>query len=127
MKDSVKLLFCTGVCLILTLSLLSIDDKKESENNLVYNTGNTHTESVSEANTPVSSENSGTEKYILMYDSDKDSVLLITKKEDGTEIITPVDSINPYYLTSEDINTLTQGIELISRKDMFVLIEDLSS
>lgn len=75
----------------------------------------------------VSMPNSPTEKYILQYNRQNDSVVLITKKADGTEIISEVDSINPYYLTDEDIKALTAGIELTSREDMFILIEDFSS
>lgn len=75
----------------------------------------------------VSMPNSPTEKYILRYNRQNDSVVLITKKADGTEIISEVDSINPYYLTDEDIKALTAGIELTSREDMFILIEDFSS
>lgn len=80
-----------------------------------------------EAAQEVSMPNSPTEKYILQYSEQNNSVILITKKTDGTEIISEVDSINPYYLTDEDIKALTAGIELTSREDMFILIEDFSS
>ncbi len=127
MKESAKILFYTGLCLILTVTLISLDNQKKPSTDYIYNTTTKQTTPKTEPDKKVSSENSPTERYILRYDPDKDSVLLITKKEDGTEIVTPVESINPYYLTSEDINTLTAGIELSSREDMFILIEDLSS
>lgn len=75
----------------------------------------------------VSVENSPTEKYILKYNPNTDTVYLITQKTDGTQIMSPVESINPFYLTGEDISTLIQGIELTSREDMYILIEDFSS
>ena len=75
----------------------------------------------------VSVENSPTEKYILKYNQNTDTVYLITQKTDGTQIMSPVESINPFYLTSEDISTLIQGIELTNREDMYILIEDFSS
>ncbi len=70
---------------------------------------------------------SETAMYILKYNTETDTVLLITKKSDGTELISPVESINTTYLTESDIEALTKGIELTSREDMFILIEDYSS
>lgn len=75
----------------------------------------------------VSVDNSPTEKYILKYNKETDTVYLVTQKTDGTRIISPVESIKPFYLTAEDISALTSGIELTSREDMFILIEDFSS
>ncbi len=75
----------------------------------------------------VSTENSETEKYILRYYPNRDTVMLISKKKDGTEIMSPVESINPYYLTDEDVKALIEGIELTSMEDVYILIEDLSS
>ncbi len=75
----------------------------------------------------VSMENCPTEKYILKYNPNTDTVYLITQKTDGTQIMSPVESINPFYLTGEDISTLLQGIELTNREDMYILIEDFSS
>ena len=75
----------------------------------------------------VSVENSPTEKYILKYDQNTNAVYLITQKTDGTQIMSPVESINPFYLTGEDINALIRGIELTNREDMYILIEDFSS
>ncbi len=75
----------------------------------------------------VSVPNSPTEKYILKYNEKANAVYLITKKTDGTEIISPVESIKPFYLTDDDIKALTEGIELTEKEDMFVLIEDFSS
>lgn len=127
MKDSAKILFYTGLCLIVTVTFISLDTHKKPSTDYIYNTSNKQTTLQNEYDKEVSTENSPTERYILRYDPNKDSVLLITKKEDGTEIVTFVESINPYYLTSEDINALTAGIELVSKEDMFILIEDLSS
>lgn len=127
MKEPAKFLIYTGLCLILAVSLISFDNQKSPSSEHIYNISDNQKSPQSEAEIEVSTENSPTEKYILRYDESKDSVLLITKKEDGTEVVTTVESINPYYLTSEDINTLTAGIELVSREDMFILIEDLSS
>ena len=70
---------------------------------------------------------SETEKYILKYAENENAVYLITKKTDGTEIISPVESINPFYLTDEDLSLLKEGIELTKREDMYILIEDYSS
>jgi len=75
----------------------------------------------------VSTQNSETEKYILRYYPTRDTVMLIAKKADGTEIMSPVESINPYYLTDDDIKALIEGIELTSMEDVYILIEDLSS
>ncbi len=127
MKESAKILFYTGLCLIVTVTFISLDNQKKPSTDYIYNTSNKQTIPQNEYDKEVSTENSPTERYILRYDPNKDSVLLITKKEDGTEIVTFVESINPYYLTSEDINALTAGIELVSKEDMFILIEDLSS
>ncbi len=75
----------------------------------------------------VSTQNSETEKYILRYYPTRDTVMLIAKKADGTEIMSPVESINPYYLTDDDIKALIAGIELENMEDVYILIEDLSS
>lgn len=75
----------------------------------------------------VSVQNYPTEKYILKYKEITNTVYLVTKKTDGTEIMSPVESIKPFYLTEEDLALLTEGIELTEREDMFILIEDFSS
>ena len=75
----------------------------------------------------VSTQKSETEKYILRYYPTRDTVMLIAKKADGTEIMSPVESINPYYLTDDDVKALIEGIELTSMEDVYILIEDLSS
>ena len=75
----------------------------------------------------VSTTNSETEVYILRYNPDSQKVELVTKKADGTEIVSNVNSINPFYLTEEDIKKLTEGIFVTTREDMFILIEDFSS
>ena len=75
----------------------------------------------------VSVQSGETEAYILRLRTQDNTVELVTKKSDGTQIITPVEGIKTYYLTDEDIKALRQGIEMPSREDMYILIEDLSS
>ncbi len=75
----------------------------------------------------VSTQNSETEVYILRYNPDSKKVELVTKKTDGTEIVSNVNNINPFYLTEEDMKKLTEGIVVTTREDMFILIEDFSS
>jgi len=75
----------------------------------------------------VSVPNTRTEVYILRLSADTDTVELVFQKKDGTQIISAVDSINPYYLTEEDVKALEGGIAMHNREDMYILIEDLSS
>ncbi len=128
-KLIITILICTavGVCLALTLLFTKLSEDKRSE--ITQNP-----EQQLEAPAPAepqtaeaSMQSSETEKYILKYNIENDTVYLITKKTDGTEIISPVESINPFYLTDEDLEALSAGIELTQREDMFILIEDFSS
>ena len=82
-----------------------------------------YTEEITGASTP----HSKTVKYILSYDPKADMVLLITERSDGSRIISPVETIIPGYLTSEDIQNLTDGIVFTSKEDLYVQIEDFSS
>lgn len=71
--------------------------------------------------------NSDTEKFILMYNAEDSDVVLITKKTDGSEIISSVKEVNPFFLTDKDLEKLSRGIEISSKEELFMLIEDLSS
>ena len=65
--------------------------------------------------------------YTLKYESESRGVILISNYADGSEIITRIKSINPRYLENKDIDALTEGIELTSKEEMHMLIEDYSS
>jgi len=127
----IKLILSVSACFILSIFLIMMAFSTDDTPKIVQQNPEHQDEEIikndNEISKEVSMPNSETEKYILRYNPDNDSVLLITKKQDGTEIVSNVDSINPYYLTKEDINALTSGIELTSREDMFILIEDFSS
>ena len=75
----------------------------------------------------VSEDSGGIESYILKYDPKADKVLLITCYKDKSRHTTDLPEINPIFLEEEDIGMLTQGIELTSKEDMLILIEDYSS
>ncbi len=75
----------------------------------------------------VSKSNLPIEKYILKYNPKEDKVILITRYEDKSEIISYIDSINPSFLEEEDINNLSGGMEFTSKEDLYMLIEDYSS
>ncbi len=100
--------------------------KKAGEDNITDNLTGTEKKNDKTAKN-VSTENSETEVYILRYNSDSNKVELVTKKADGTEIVSNVNNINPFYLTEEDMAKLAEGIVVTSREDMFILIEDFSS
>ena len=70
---------------------------------------------------------SGTDKFILRYNPETSEVILITQKSDGSEIHSVVDEVNSFFLTDEDIKNLTLGIEVTTKEELFMLIEDLSS
>lgn len=74
-------------------------------------------------NTPPSKK----DKYILKYDEDTEKISLTVRYKDGSEIISSVETINPKYLTNDDIKSLKKGIEFSSKEDMYILIEDYSS
>ena len=70
---------------------------------------------------------SKTDKYILRYNPETAGVMVITQKTDGSEIHTEVDEVNTFFLTDEDIKNLTEGIEVDTKEELFMLIEDFSS
>lgn len=74
-------------------------------------------------NTPPSEK----DKYILKYNEDTEKISLTVRYKDGSEIISSVETINPKYLTNDDIKSLKKGIEFSSKEDMYILIEDYSS
>lgn len=80
-----------------------------------------------EASLKVSKSNLPIEKYILKYNPKEDKVILITRYEDKSEIISYIDSINPSFLEEEDITNLSGGIEFTSKEALYMLIEDYSS
>jgi len=67
------------------------------------------------------------EKYILKYEETENKVVLITLYTDKSHIISHIKSINPALLTAEDTMRLKEGIELFSKEEMYLLIEDYSS
>jgi len=74
-----------------------------------------------------STDNSQTESYTLKYNPEENMVVLITNKSDGSKHIAHIKTINPMYLEPGDAKALMEGIELSSKEDMFILIEDYSS
>ena len=127
-KTVILISICSAVCICAGIFGGNMYAKKQYKNEIVKKEPEQekNKEDIPEAKS-VSVENSPTEKYILKYNEETDTVYLVTQKTDGTRIISPVESINPFYLTAEDISALTVGIELTSREDMFILIEDFSS
>ena len=88
----------------------------------------TKSEDTAERGFPAASvTKSETEKFILRYNPDTSNVILITKKSDGSEIHSSVDEVNTFFLTAEDVEKLTGGIEVSTKEELFMLIEDLSS
>ncbi|MBO5007654.1 MAG: hypothetical protein J6D26_02360 [Clostridia bacterium] len=137
MKQYLKLFLPLGICTAVccTLMIISYDvsvspsrDTSEGKTNTSGASITANPDTTTEIETAeVSTPNRATTMYILKYNAETDTVFMITKKEDGTELISPVESINTTYLTPSDIEALTKGIELTSREDMFILIEDYSS
>lgn len=126
MERYTKFFLLIGLCLI-SLSLFSYKETEKDDEFRIYTKYYEKKDASSPDTENVSVDNSPTEKYILKYDTSSESIILITQKENGTEFSTTVENINPYFLTEEDIDTLTYGIELSSKEDMFRLIEDFSS
>lgn len=81
----------------------------------------------SEGTMETATDNSDVQKYILHFDKEKNAVSLTVKYSGGTELIYPIESIKPEFLENEDIEALTKGIELNSKEEMYILIEDYSS
>ncbi len=127
-KTVILISICSAACICAGSFLGNMYAKKQYKNEIVKKESvqEKNKEDIPEAKS-VSVENSPTEKYILKYNEETDTVYLVTQKTDGTRIISPVESIKPFYLTAEDISALTVGIELTNREDMFILIEDFSS
>ncbi len=134
MKQYLKLFVSIGICFSVGFGIVTLNSgympkeknngKTESNKLITEN----HEESIgnalaAEANTPPSQK----DRYILKYDKETSKITLTVKYKDGSEIISPVETINPYYLTKEDLSALQEGIELSSKEDMFILIEDYSS
>lgn len=121
---SVVLVCTVFICLsILFITTVNSPDYVKKNSSLMPDTTK-----IADDNTKnVSVPNTRTEVYILRLSADTDTVELVFQKEDGTQIISAVDSINPYYLTEEDVKALEGGIAMDNREDMYILIEDLSS
>lgn len=121
---SVVLVCTVFICLsILFITTVNSPDYVKKNSSLMPDT----TKIADDDTKNVSVPNTRTEVYILRLSADTDTVELVFQKEDGTQIISAVDSINPYYLTEEDVKALELGIEMADREDMYILIEDLSS
>ncbi len=121
MKKTGKIILATITCLLaaqLFFSYPTVYDTPHGD--FVKDTG--------EIEFPAASlSKSETDKYILRYNPETSGVILITKKSDGSEILSSVDEVNTFFLTDEDIKNLTEGIEVSTKEELFILIEDLSS
>jgi len=128
-KFVISLTGCLIVCTFLVMFAFTTKYTEPNVTNIknAPSADNNSNQTTEEKVQGVSTQNSETEKYILRYYPTRDTVMLIAKKADGTEIMSPVESINPYYLTDDDIKALIEGIELTSMEDVYILIEDLSS
>ena len=67
------------------------------------------------------------EGYILNYNKETNMVYLVTKYSDGSKIISHIKEIDTRFLEDEDVASLTNGIFLKSKEEMFLLIEDYSN
>ena len=133
MKHNLRLFFSIAVCVAIGFGEMTLNSgyepKEYKDDTTGYNraketkqSGNTDSY-LTKASTPPSQK----DKYILKYYEDTNKINLIIKYKDGSQIISPIETINPDYLTDEDIQSLKKGIELSSKEDMFILIEDYSS
>ncbi len=134
MKPYLKLFVSIGICFVVGFGIVTLNtgympkeksDIKTENNNLTVENHKDNFDNAlaTEVNTPPSQK----DRYILKYDKEDGKITLTVKYKDGSEIISPVETINPYYLTKEDLKALEKGIELGSKEDMFILIEDYSS
>ena len=118
-------ILCTVVLMTQTATVPHPKDALQSKNSRQDNSAANNTD---EAPAREASGQTGQIKsYTLKYESESRRVILIANYADGSEIITLIKSINPRYLESKDIDALTKGIELASKEDMHMLIEDYSS
>ncbi len=120
-----------GVCIAVVCTFVTAPDVKKQK--ITPEEAKSHYPKTEESSSPasgaeqVSAGGKGPESYILQYNRDKGMVILITRQEDGTELVSHIKAINPDYLEPEDVNRLVKGIELNSKEEMFILIEDYSS
>lgn len=123
MKKQAKILFFVATCILcfqIGFSHLTVYDTVPGKNDKANDTAG----KISPA---ASVPKGNTEKFILRYNPDIGKVILITRKSDGSEILSPVDEVKAHFLTNDDIAKLEHGIETSSREELFMLIEDLSS
>lgn len=129
MKQYLKLFVSIGICFAVGFGIVTLNNgympqKTENSKHAAQNSEEISQNTIAtEVNTPPSQK----DRYILKYDKEEGKITLTVKYKDGSEIISPVDTINPYYLTKEDLDALRRGIELSSKEDMYILIEDYSS
>ena len=120
---------------LFTISLLILqyhftNQPQRNENSISFSDSSTpksETPIPSEKATEVLSENPEIKKYILHLEPESDKVFLTTEFTDGSQLVSHIKSICPDFLEPKDINALTLGIELYSKEDMLMLIEDYSS
>ena len=113
-------LICASVCLNYTDKPIPTKEAKMQDISLILPPKPSPAKSVSE-------DSGGIESYILKYEPETDKIILITCYKDKSRHSTHIPSINPVFLEEEDINMLTEGIELTNKEDMLILIEDYSS
>jgi hypothetical protein len=129
MKQYLKLFVSIGICFAVGFGIVTLNNgympqKTENSKHAAQNSEEISQNTIAaEVNTPPSQK----DRYILKYDKEEGKITLTVKYKDGSEIISPVETINPYYLTKEDLDALRRGIELSSKEDMYILIEDYSS
>jgi hypothetical protein len=129
MKQYLKLFVSIGICFAVGFGIVTLNNgympqKAENSKHAAQKSEEISQNTIAaEVNTPPSQK----DRYILKYDKEEGKITLTVKYKDGSEIISPVETINPYYLTKEDLDALRRGIELSSKEDMYILIEDYSS